>query len=50
MNNEGAAAEVVEALILDGADDDTIDEAITTPDPGADDLQSSAAEAVEERK
>lgn len=50
MSNEGAAAEVVEALILDGADDDTIDTAITTPDPGTNDLQSSAPEAVEERK
>lgn len=50
MANEGAAAEVVEALLLDGADENTIDEALTTSDPGTNDLQSSAPEAVEERK
>ena len=50
MTNQGAASEIVEALILDGADDDTIDTAITTTDPTTDDLNSSANELVAERK
>jgi len=50
MKNEGAAAEVVEALILDGADEDTIEAALTASDPGTDNLNTSADEAVVERK